>query len=158
MNDSSAATARGFFPQGRHLNRFIDLPLLKTRLLHWFNFRHGFTGFLHWGGNYWSAEPFANVQPIINDGTTLLPAGDNAVVYPSPERNTVLSSIRLEAMREGIEEYELLVALARTDPNKARALAQEAIPEFTDYVRDVAAFRRLQARLLGVDSDLKEDR
>ncbi len=136
------------YPQGRHLNRFIDLPLVKTRLLHWMNFRYGFTGFLHWGGNYWSAEPFANVQPVINDGTTLLPAGDNAIVYPWPERYSVLSSIRLEAMREGIEEYELLVALAKTDPERARRLAQEAIPQFTDYVRDVPLFRRLQARLL----------
>jgi len=136
------------YPQGRHLNRFIDLPLVKTRLLHWLNFRYGFTGFLHWGGNYWSAEPFANVQPIINDGTTLLPAGDNAIVYPWPERYSVLSSIRLEAMREGIEEYELLVALAQRDPGKAQKIAREAIPQFTDYVRDVGAFRRLQARLL----------
>ncbi len=57
------------FPQGRYMNRFTDLPLVKTRLLHWFNFRYGFDGFLHWGGNYWSHEPFDNVQPVINDGT-----------------------------------------------------------------------------------------
>jgi hypothetical protein len=137
------------YPQGRHLNRFIDLPLVKTRLLHWLNFRYDFTGFLHWGGNYWSPEPFANVQPIINDGTTLLPAGDNAIVYPWPEKNSVISSIRLEAMREGIEDYELLIALSKTDPAAARKLATEAIPQVTDYVRDVSAFRRLQARLLG---------
>jgi hypothetical protein len=136
------------FPQGRYLNRFTDLPLLKTRLLHWFNFRYGFDGFLHWGGNYWSRDPFDNVQPVINDGTTLLPAGDNAIVYPWPEKYTVLSSIRLEAMREGIEDYELLVALSKRDPAKARELAAEAIPHFTDYVRDVATFRRLQAKLL----------
>ena len=49
-------------PQGRYLNRFTDLPLLKTRLLHWFNYRHDFAGFLHWGGNYWGPEPFHNVQ------------------------------------------------------------------------------------------------
>ncbi len=40
------------WPAGRHLNRFIDYPLLKVRLLHWFNFRHNLTGFLHWGGNF----------------------------------------------------------------------------------------------------------
>jgi hypothetical protein len=138
------------FPQGRYLNRFTDLPLLKTRLLHWFNFRYDFAGFLHWGGNYWSREPFDNVQPVINDGTTLLPAGDNAIVYPWPEKYTVLSSIRLEAMREGIEDYELLVALSKRDPGRARRLAEEAIPHFTDYVRDVETFRLLQRRLLGL--------
>jgi hypothetical protein len=138
-------------PQGRYLNRFVDLPLVKTRLLHWFNYRHDFAGFLHWGGNFWGPEPFNNVQTVINDNETLLPAGDNAIVYPYPEKNSVLSSIRLEAMRDGIEDYELLAALSKKDPEKARRLAQEAIPNINDYVRDVADFRRLQAQLLGVE-------
>jgi hypothetical protein len=158
MDKVRAHTSRGgaawfytcIFPQGRYLNRFTDLPLLKTRLLHWFNFRYDFAGFLHWGGNYWSREPFDNVQPVINDGTTLLPAGDNAIVYPSPEKYSVLSSIRLEAMREGIEDYELLAALKKRDPGRARKLVEEAIPHFTDYVRDVERFRGLQRRLLGL--------
>jgi hypothetical protein len=137
------------FPQSRYLNRFIDYPLLKTRLLHWFNYRHDFTGFLHWGGNFWGPRPFENVQTVINDNRTLLPAGDNAIVYPDPQNRSVLSSIRLEQMREGIEDYELLAALARRDPKKATALAQAAIPNINDYVRDIAEFRSLHARLLG---------
>jgi len=136
-------------PQGRHLNRFIDLPLLKTQLLHWFNFRHNFTGFLHWGGNYWGPEPFLDVQPVINDNETLLPAGDNAIVYPNPSKESVLSSIRLEAMREGIEDYELLTALAKHDPEKAKRLAATAIPHITDYIRSVPKFRELQHELMG---------
>ena len=87
------------------------------------------------------------MQPVINDNTTLLPAGDNAITYPDPARNTILSSIRLEAMREGIEDYELLTALARRDPEKARKLAAEAIPDITDYVRSVTRFRELQRQL-----------
>jgi hypothetical protein len=135
-------------PQGRYLNRFIDLPLLKVRLLHWFNFRHNFTGFLHWGGNFWGPRPFDNVQTVINQNRTLLPAGDNAIVYPDPARHSVLSSLRLEAMREGIEDYELLRELERTRPVEARKLAAEVIPHINDYVRDVETFRRLQRRLL----------
>ena len=135
-------------PQGRHLNRFIDLPLLKVRLLHWFNYRHGFTGFLHWGGNYWSPEPQLDVQLVINDNTTLLPAGDNALVYPDKAHDTILSSLRLEAMREGIEDYELLVDLSKRDPEKAKKLAAEMIPNITDYVRSAAKFREIQQQLL----------
>jgi len=135
-------------PQGRYLNRFIDYPLLKVRLLHWFNFRHELSGFLHWGGNFWGPKPFENVQTVINDNHTLLPAGDNAIVYPAPGKNSVLSSLRLEAMREGIEDYELLVALSKKDPQKARALAAGAIPHISDYVRDVARFRALDRQLL----------
>lgn len=135
-------------PQGRHLNRFIDYPLLKTQLLHWFNFRHNLTGFLHWGGNYWGPEPFLDVQPVINDNETLLPAGDNAIIYPNPSKESVLSSIRLEAMREGIEDYELLTVLAKRDPEKAKRLAATAIPHITDYIRSVPRFRALQHELM----------
>lgn len=136
------------FPQNRHLNRFIDYPLLKTRLLQWFNFRYDFTGFLHWGGNYWQKDPFGDTEPLLVDSKEGLPAGDAFITYPWREKNTIRSSIRLEAMRDGIEDYELLRALAGKDPEKARALARKAIPELTDYVRDVGVFRALQRELL----------
>jgi hypothetical protein len=135
-------------PQGRYLNRFIDLPLVKTQLLHWMNFRYDLTGFLHWGGSSWGPKPFENVQTVINDNRTLLPAGDNAIIYPNPEKLSVLSSIRLEAMREGIEDYELLVMLAGKDAARARELAKTAIPNINDYVRDVPTFRKIQRQLV----------
>lgn len=136
------------YPQKRYLNRFIDYPLLKTRLLHWFNFRYDLTGFLHWGGDYWDGDPYANVEPAIEDGKEVLPAGDAFITYPWRERNSIHSSIRFEAEREGIEDYELLHALAATNPDQARQLAAKAIPGLTDYIRDVSAFRKLQAELL----------
>jgi hypothetical protein len=136
------------YPQGRYLNRFIDQPLVKTRLLHWFNYRHNLAGFLHWGGNYWGPRPFENVQRVINDNHTLLPAGDNAVVYPAPATDSVLSSLRLEAMREGIEDYELLRVLGERDAPRARALAEKAIPHINDYARDTAEFRKIERQLL----------
>ena len=53
-----------------------DYPLLKVRLLHWLNFRYSFTGFLHWGWNYWTPEPVKDTQPVIDANTQLLPPGD----------------------------------------------------------------------------------
>jgi len=138
------------FPQGRYLNRFIDYPLLKTRLLHWFNFRYDFTGFLHWGGNYWEGDPFTNVEAALENGKQVLPAGDAFITYPWREKNSIHSSIRLEAMREGIEDYELLRVLASTSPDRAQQLARRAISGASDYMRDVPSFRQLQAELLGV--------
>jgi hypothetical protein len=153
INDHVAKGGRAWFytcvaPQGKHLNRFIDYPLVKTQLLHWFNFRYNLTGFLHWGGNYWSPEPQRDVQLVINDNTTLLPPGDSALVYPNPSKESILSSIRLEAMREGIEDYGLLTELAKRDPEKAKRLAAKAIPHITDYVRNVAEFRAIQRELM----------
>ncbi len=135
-------------PQGRYLNRFMDYSLLKMRLLHWFNFRHNLNGYLHWGGNFWSPNPFENVEPVINDGQTLLPPGDNALVYPDPENDSILSSIRLEIMREGIEDYELLVELSASNPERASELASQCIPNVNDYIRDYKEFRRLYESML----------
>jgi hypothetical protein len=135
-------------PNGRYLNRLLDYPLLKVRLLHWLNFRHDFAGFLHWGGNYWTPEPMKDTQPVINANTLLLPPGDAFIMYPDRVGKSVLSSIRLEAMREGIEDYELLRVLKAKNPAKAERLAEAAIGSFTEYVRDPAAFRTLERELL----------
>lgn len=136
------------FPNKRYLNRLMDYPLLKVRLLHWLNFRYGFTGFLHWGWNFWTPEPVKDTQPVIDANTQLLPSGDAFIVYPDRARKSVFSSIRLEAMREGIEDYELLRQLQRKDPVAAEQIAQAAIASFTDYIRDPRNFRELEIKLL----------
>jgi hypothetical protein len=136
------------FPRGRYMNHLMDFPLLKTRLLHWLNYRYSLSGFLHWGWNFWGPEPLKNTQPVINMNLTLLPSGDAFVVYPDRARLSVFPSIRLEAMRAGLEDYEMLAALARRDRAAADALAGEAVATFTDYVRDPAAFRRIEAKLI----------
>jgi len=135
-------------PRGKYPNRFIDYSLLKTRILHWMNFKHGFRGYLHWGGNYWGPEPRKDTQPVINEGRTYLPPGDAYITYPNVEGRSVHSSIRLEQMREGIEDYALLCELAKSDPNKAAAISGQAVRGFTGYVRDPAEFRAIHRSLL----------
>ncbi len=136
------------YPQKRHLNRLMDLPLIKVRLLQWLDFRYGFTGFLHWGGDYWTPKPQLDTQPVIDDNAELLPSGDAFIVYPDREHLTVRSSIRFEAMRESIEDYEMLRALAARDRDAADQICASAVSSFTDYVRDPAAFRRIEQRLM----------
>ena len=136
------------FPNGRYMNRLMDYPLIKTRLLQWLDFRYGFTGFLHWGWSYWTPDPILDTQPVINDNATLLPAGDSNIVYPDRGRMSVYSSLRLETMLQGIEDYELLVALKATDPTAAARLSQEAVAGLTDYVRDPGKFRAIERELL----------
>jgi hypothetical protein len=136
------------FPNKRYPNRLMDYPLLKVRLLHWLNFRYGFTGFLHWGWNFWTPEPVKDTQPVIDANTQLLPAGDAFIVYPDRAGKSVFSSIRLETMREGIEDYELLRQLQTKSPETADQIAQGAVTSFTEYVRNPASFRQLERKLL----------
>jgi hypothetical protein len=135
------------FPTRRYPNRLMDFPLLKVRLLQWLNFRYGFTGYLHWGWNYWTPDPIMDTQPVLED-VTILPSGDAFIVYPDKAHKSVDSSIRLETMLEGIEDYEMLQALKAKDPAEAQRLGEQAIAGFTDYVRDPAQFRVIEKELL----------
>ncbi|MGA8186039.1 MAG: DUF4091 domain-containing protein, partial [Terriglobia bacterium] len=140
------------FPQGRYLNRFIDFPLIKSRLLPWLDFRYNLTGFLHWGGNYWTPEPMLDTQAVINSNRDLLPSGDAFIYYPNRQGMTFDSSIRMETFLAGIEDYELLHQLETSNPAEAKSLGSSAISSFTDYVRDPAAFRKIEFKLLAAAS------
>ena len=143
-------------PRGKYLNRFTDYPSLKVRLLPWVNYRYQLTGYLHWGGNFWTDRPFENVQPDWGGGF-FLPAGDNAIVYPDPEHDGVFVSERLEVMREGIEDYELLMESTRRAPERTDALARAVMPAFTDYLRDVNQFRKYQRELLVLATEAQKN-
>jgi len=134
------------YPQGEYANRFLEQPLLKTRLLHWINYRYGVTGYLHWGYNQWTAEsPFTHTTRP-HPGPPYLPAGDPWIVYPG--KDGPLDSIRFEAMRDGIADYALLQALERKDAAQARELAARLVLNFDRYNTDVAAFRLARRELL----------
>jgi hypothetical protein len=60
----------------------------------------------------------------------------------------VFVSERLEVMREGIEDYELLTESARHALERTDALARTVMPAFTDYARDVTQFREFERELL----------
>ena len=134
------------FPQGEYANRFIEQPLIKTRLLHWINYRYGITGYLHWGYNHWTADsPFTHTTRP-HGGPPYLPAGDAWIVYPG--KDGPLDSIRHEAMRDGITDHELLSTLAERDPAAAKRLATKHILAFDKYNTSVEAFRATRRKLL----------
>jgi len=132
------------FPQGEYANRFLETPLIRTRLLHWINARYGVTGYLHWGYNFYGPEsPYVRADRSTGDG---LPAGDAWIVYPGADGP--LDSIRWEAMRDGIADHELLSMLAERDPREARRLVERHILDFNRYDTSVAAFRATRRELL----------
>ena len=128
-------------PQDNFANRFMEQPLIQTRLLHWLNYRYGATGYLHWGLNVWHWSK-------TNDAAARwdLPAGDAWIVYPADGK--VYSSIRLAAMRDGIADYELLKLLEQKSPGKARRVAGEIIKDYDRYNNNIRAFRLARQKLL----------
>ena len=138
-------------PQGEYANRFIELPLIKTRILHWINYRYRIPGYLHWGLNHWRGDPFDETTGIITESGNVLPGGDAWIIYPT--EGGVLSSIRLEAMRDGIVDYELLKMLERHRPEEARELARQVVYRFDLYDVNVEAFRAKRRRILELLAD-----
>jgi len=133
-------------PQGEYANRFIELPLIKTRILHWINFRFGATGYLHWGWDFWSDNCFEETSGIIPEAGNIMPGGDAFITYPG--KGEILSSIRLEAMRDGIVDYELLKMLEEKKPEVAHELCRQVVYEFAKYDLDIKALRAKRKLIL----------
>jgi len=136
-------------PSGFHLNRFIDTELLRTRLLHWANWRYRLDGYLHWGLNQIIEEqhPFENTTPPHGPYKDFhLPPGDSHLVYPGEDGPW--SSVRFEAMGAGIEDYELLRVVAGRDEKLADEICGQLVRTFTDYDATTRGFEAAHRRLL----------
>lgn len=118
-------------------------------MLGWGGALFGLDGFLHWAFNQYRVDqdPFnQSVCPNHGGGTNALPPGDTHIVYPGKGRPW--SSLRLEAHREGFEDYELLRLLKERDPKVARKVLAGAIRGFDRYVKTVPRFRAARKSLL----------
>lgn len=90
-------------PLGRYPNRFIDQPLVETRLLHWISYLYGLDGYLHWGANWYAPGYDPTSEEGVSEGLTL---GDRAILYPG--KDGPLGCIRWSAMRDGLQDFEYL--------------------------------------------------
>lgn len=134
-------------PKGEYANRFIELPLIKTRILHWINYRYNIPGYLHWGFNFWRGDdPFDETTSIQLESGTILPGGDAWICYPGDRK--ILSSIRLEAMRDGIVDYELLCMLGEKMPEEAEEIARQVAYRFDYYDINIRSFREKRIKIL----------
>ena len=90
----------GIYQGSLYPNKTIDMPVMNSRIMHWLNYRFDATGYLHWGWNQWTEDPYKEVGMHIGDGWH---------VYPTKEG--VANSLRWEQMRNGIQDYECLMML-----------------------------------------------
>lgn len=132
-------------PQGEYANRFIEQPLIKTRYLHWINYKYKIKGYLHWAYNHWNENPFNEGAKTLANKETL-PGGDSWIVYPKD--GGLYSSLRLEAMRDGVFDYELLKMLAVKKPALATLYSDKLIKGFAAYDTNVQTFREVRRTIL----------
>ena len=118
-------------PEEPYQNLMVDTNGIDHRLLFWQTYVVGATGFLFWSTTYWNEttdeytnidDPWTNV--LIGNGTY----GDGILMYPGDKYGIgPCGSVRLEACRDGVEDYELISMVEK-------ALGKEAAMEFVNRV------------------------
>lgn len=133
-------------PRGRHAQRTLDTPLVKTKMLGWLFYRNRARGFLHWGYNYWYQSQTRNlVDPYQVNDALAWPSwahGDPFQVYPGADGP--VASLRWEVFAESLQDYALLQTVG-VDPDDPM-LAE--IQDYAEFPRDEAWILQQRAELL----------
>ena len=160
-------------PKAPYCTEFTDHPAHELRLWHWQAFERGITGSLIWLTNYWTSEtafpdspqnPYEDPMCYSVD-YTLAPGvkrpwgnGDGRLLYPplsaaTPGRRDgqvidedPVDSLRWEELREGIEDYEILLTLREQFEMKKDIISAdkraeiEKIFDFSDLTTTLTTF------------------
>ncbi|MBP5274712.1 MAG: DUF4091 domain-containing protein [Abditibacteriota bacterium] len=133
-------------PKGKCINRFMDTPLWKERMLGAAMYKLGALGFLQWGYNYWYKIGTRKMINVYEDQTSEnypgIPMGDAFEVYPSPEGP--VDSLRWEVFRELLEDHDLLKAV---EADRTQTSLREII-NYRDFPRDEGFIFKLRKELL----------
>jgi hypothetical protein len=141
-----------------------DTPLCATeRLLPHYCFKYGAEAYEFWGVSWLTYDPYrfgwhAYIHQSDEPGKSYwirYPNGDGFLLYPGKPigQTGVVSSIRLEQAREGVEDYEYLYLLQRlTTEAKAAgrdvAQAEKALAQATELVTIPNAGGRYTSKIL----------
>jgi hypothetical protein len=115
-------------------NTFVHSPLVEGELLGWLTFFLGLDGFLRWDFCLWPADPWRRVSWRAPHWS----AGDMFFVLPGKDGAPV-ETLRYEALRAAVQDYELLKLAERTLPKaEAQALFERAFARIlsTDSIAD----------------------
>lgn len=133
-------------PRGNYINRFMDTPLHKVRILGTAMYRLNALGFLHWGYNYWYKIGTRELLDVYTSAYCAeypnITMGDSFLVYPSPDGP--VDSLRSEIFFDSIEDYDLL---ANMGIDKASDVISE-ITSYKDFPRDEDFIYNLRKKLL----------
>jgi hypothetical protein len=133
----------------------IDFPLLHYRVPAWIAWRYRIRGLLYWGGmSYWRGveDPWTDSRTLDrrNGRKDPLYNGEGTLVYPGRAAgyDGIASSLRLKALRDGIEDYEYLAILERAGlADEAQKVVMPLAGSWFDWETDAAAYETARGQL-----------
>jgi len=127
----------------------LDRPPIAYRLLPGYVSQSlGLKGLLYWAADYWPADPWTDVEYRTRDGQAW--PGEGLLVYPgAPAGATgVVPSIRLKHVRDGVEDYDLLLlARAAGLPGLAKELEAVGGRDWRGWATDPDALEASRRRI-----------
>ena len=153
----------GIFQGGLLPNKTVDVPLIESRLLHWLNYRYGLKGYLHWGFNSWTDDPWSAPGQHRGDGWH---------VYPEPRAASWTRSAGSRCAT-ALQDYECLrlledkIARIRAtlsprlqeliEPSRRGVeIASQVVRTYSDYTRDPAVLYAARRQAIEATVDLDE--
>ena len=116
----------------------IDFPPLAYRVMQGFiNQSLGFTGLLYWSVDYWTKNPWSDVDTYPTDGDHY--PGEGMLVYPGEDAGVqgTVPSLRLKWIREGVEDYEYIELMKKAGKGDlALELARQLGQDFRHWNAD----------------------
>lgn len=137
----------------------IDDTMVSHSVMGWMQSEYDIVGNIYWavnvfydGGNNWFDDPFSTAQ------TSSGAAGEGAIVYPGKIFGVdgPLTSLRLEAIRDGYEDYDIIQNLKAAykaesrDASKIINRITSGVYSGSTVIGDAAAYRTARETLLAV--------
>jgi hypothetical protein len=136
----------------------IDHPMLNYRVPAWIAWRYAVRGLLYWAGMcHWTEvdDPWSDARTYIHPKTRLGKAynGEGTLVYPARAvgYDGIVPSLRLKALRNGIQDYEYLSILERLGlAEEGRKIALTLANSWFQWNEDPAAYEKARMNLAAI--------
>ena len=129
----------------------IDYPAMAPRILPWMAWKYGINGLLYWNVNFWEGDPSTNPSSFAPEQN-----GNGILFYPGSDGP--IPSIRLELLRDGMEDYEYLALLQHIVQSAAqRGMADQTLVQRANRLLAVDPVLVTSLRAYAKDPSVLED-
>lgn len=139
-------------PGSPYANFHITMDAIDHRILMWQQKKYQVDGLLYWATNWWGGtpDPYEDMATVKEINPDLY--GDGSLLYPGKKvgHKGPISSLRLEMIRDGFEDYEYLTLLERA---MGRPMVEKFIGE---VVEDMTHFTKDPQKLLATRARIAE--
>jgi len=133
-------------------NFFVSMSAMAHRVLFWQQKRENVDGLLYWSTTYWNPastkDPWSDMGTVKDINKDL--RGDGSLFYPGKRVGVdgPVSSIRLEMIRDGLEDFDYLTLADTLLGKKAtQDLVARIAPSLTKWEHDPAALAKARREL-----------